>query len=131
MFGVRCLRLKMKIVRFEDIESWRESRLLVKQIYASLLHCKDYGYKDQIQRAAVSIMTNIAEGFERGSNKEFVYFLTISRGSVAEVKSLAYVGLDVSFIDKQEFDLIFSRCVKLLSLINGFINYLKSTERKK
>jgi four helix bundle protein len=121
----------MKILRFEDIESWRESRILVKQVYASLLSCKDYGYKDQIQRAAVSIMTNIAEGFERGSNKEFVYFLTISRGSVAEVKSLAYVGLDVSYIDKQEFDLIFTRCMKLLGLINGFINYLKSTERKK
>jgi four helix bundle protein len=120
----------VKITRFEDIESWKEARLLVKEIYGALSSCKDYGYKDQIQRAAVSVMSNIAEGFERGGNREFVQFLTISRGSVAEVKSLAYVGLDIGYLDKDRFDLVCARCLKLLSLLNGFINFLRSSERK-
>lgn len=84
----------MKIEKFEDIESWKEARLLVKEIYKNYSNIKDYGFKDQIQRAAISVMSNIAEGFDRGSNKEFVQFLVIARGSVSEIRSLNYAALD-------------------------------------
>ena len=85
----------MKIERFEDIVSWQEARLLVQDVYRALSTCKDFGFRDQLQRAAVSVMSNIAEGFDRGSNREFVQFLIIARGSAAEVKSLAYAGKDI------------------------------------
>jgi four helix bundle protein len=115
----------MKIERFEDNKSWQEARLLVRDVYAFLAGCRDYGFKDQIQRAAISIMSNIAEGFERGGNKEFTYFLTIARGSLAEVKSLSYTGLDVTYITSEQFKTIEERTLKLNGLLNGFISYLK------
>ena len=87
----------MKIEKFEDIESWKEARLLVRDVYKQLAVCKDLGFKDQMQRAAISIMSNIAEGFDRASNREFVQFLVIARGSVSEVKSQAYAGLDIGY----------------------------------
>lgn len=77
----------MKIEKFEDIEAWKEARSLVRDVYACLAKSKDGGFKDQMQRASVSIMSNIAEGFDRGTNKEFVQFLIIARGSSAEVKT--------------------------------------------
>jgi four helix bundle protein len=93
----------MKIKQFEDIESWKKARELVRQIYSEFSPVRDYGFKDQIQRAAVSVMCNIAEGFDRGSNKEFVQFLVISRGSVCEVKSLSYAALDLGYINSSAF----------------------------
>ena len=120
----------MKIEKFEDIESWKEARVLVREIYQLFSGIKDYGFKDQIQRASISVMSNIAEGFDRNSNKEFVQYLVISRGSVSEVKSLSYAALDIGYIDKNTFAKISERCFKLTSLINGFIRYLKTTDRK-
>lgn len=120
----------MKIERFEDIESWKEARNLVKDIYAVFRDCKDYGFKDQIQRAAVSVMTNISEGFDRGTNKEFVQFLTISRGSLSEVRSLCYAAMDIGYLDDKQATAIMDKSIKLSNLINGFIRYLKTTERK-
>jgi len=78
----------------------KESRLLVKDIYNYFSNIKDFSFKDQIQRASLSIMSNISEGFDRGCNKEFIQFLVIARGSVSEVKSLSYASLDVGYIDK-------------------------------
>ena len=120
----------MKIARFEDIDSWKEARLLVSDVYKLSANCRDFGFKDQIQRAAVSVMSNIAEGFDRGTNKEFVQFLVISRGSVSEVKSLAYAGLDIGYFDSQAFEIITVHCVKLTSVLNGFIRFLKTSQRK-
>lgn len=120
----------MRIERFEDIEAWKESRLLVKEIYCYFKNIKDYSFKDQIQRASLSIMSNISEGFDRGSNKEFVQFLVIARGSVSEVKSLSYAASDIGYIDKDILDKIHKRCFKLINLINGFIRYLKNSDRK-
>lgn len=120
----------MKIEKFEDIESWKEARILVKEIYKLFANVKDYGFRDQIQRAAISIMSNIAEGFDRGSNKEFVQFLVIARGSVSEVRSLSYAAMDIGYIDKNTFSGISENCLKLKNLINGFIRYLKNTDRK-
>jgi len=120
----------VKIESFEDIEAWKEARLLVRQIYACFSDCRDYGFKDQIQRAAISIMANVAEGFDRGSNKEFIQFLIIARGSIAEVKSLSYAALDIGYITDEQGTTIQNKCLKLSNLINGFIRYLKSSERK-
>ncbi len=86
----------MKITRFEDIESWKEARKFVKEIHALYRNCRDYSFKDQIQRAGLSIMANVAEGFDRGTNKEFIQFLVIARGSVSEVKSLSYAYHSIS-----------------------------------
>ena len=113
----------MKITKFEDIEAWKEARELIRMIYKSFSDIKDFGFKDQIQRAAVSIISNIAEGFDRHSNKEFIKFLVISRGSVSEVKSLLYIALDVGYIDKSEFQNFYNKCNKIANLINGFIRY--------
>ena len=120
----------MKIEKFEDIESWKEARLLVKEVYQRFSNLKDYGFRDQIQRAAISVMSNIAEGFDRNSNKEFVQFLVIARGSVSEVRSLSYASLDIGYIDKNTFSCISEHCLKLTNLINGFIRYLRTTDRK-
>ena len=120
----------MKIEKFEDIESWKEARILVKEVYQLFSPIRDFGFKDQIQRAAVSVMSNIAEGFDRNSNKEFIQFLIISRGSVSEVKSLSYAALDIGYIDENTFTKISKQCFKLISLINGFIRYLRTTDRK-
>ncbi len=120
----------MKIKCFEDIEAWKEARDLTKMIYSSIAHIKDYGFKDQIQRAAISAMSNIAEGFDRGSNKEFIQFLIIARGSVSEVKSLCYAALDLGYLQKDILNNIFDKCGKLTNLLNGFIRYLKSSSRK-
>ena len=121
----------MKIQRFEDIEAWKEARKLVKVIYDSFSHLKDYNFRDQIQRAALSIMSNIAEGFDRGTNKEFVHFLVVARGSVSEIKSLIYAATDVGYLDRETLDDISSRCSKITALLNGFIKYLKTSTRQK
>jgi four helix bundle protein len=120
----------MIINKFEDIESWKEARILVKDIYAVFSDCKDHGLRDQIQRAAISIMSNIAEGFDRGSNKEFIQFLTIARASAAEVKSLCYAARDINFLNEEKFFLFQEKAVKVSALINGFIQYLRKSDRK-
>ena len=120
----------MIINNFEDIEAGIEARLFVKEIYNNFRSVKDYGFRDQIQRAAISTMSNIAEGFDRGSNKEFIQYLIISRSSVSEVKSLAYAALDLHYINKDIFQKIEEKCFKINNLLNGFIRYLKKSSRK-
>ena len=120
----------MKIDSFEQIESWKEARKLVQSIYAISRDCRDFGFRDQIQRASISVMSNIAEGFDRGSNKEFIQFLVIARGSVSEVKSLAYAGLDIGHFTPVLFEATVKSCTELSNMINGFIRYLKASDRK-
>jgi four helix bundle protein len=120
----------MGIGRFEDIEAWQEARVLVREVYELFQGCRDIGFRDQIQRAAVSVMSNIAEGFDRHSNKEFLHFLGISRGSLAEVRSLAYAALDIGYLPGEGFRTIEQRCAHLKGLINGFIHYLKRHQNK-
>jgi four helix bundle protein len=124
-------RHAMILKKFEDIESWKEARNLVREIYTLFAECRDYGFRDQIQRASISVMSNIAEGFDRGSNKEFIQFLVIARGSLSEVKSLSYAGFDIGYLSNGKFEKIAARCDSLASLINGFIRYLKNSERKR
>ncbi|GAB7027921.1 four helix bundle protein [Geotalea toluenoxydans] len=120
----------VKIERFEDIESWKEARILVREVYRCLSVCNDFGFKDQMQRAAISVMSNIAEGFDRASNREFIQFLVVARGSASEVKSQAYAALDIGYLDGDAFKAIIFRCTAITNLINGFIRFLKTSERK-
>ncbi len=115
------------IERFEDIESWQGARGLVKAIYEITSHgelARDFGMRDQIRRAAISIMSNIAEGFERGSDREFRHFLYIAKGSAGEVRSLLYVALDLEYLDEPTHARLSDRADKLSRQIARFIRYL-------
>jgi len=113
---------------FEDLKVWRDSREFVKAIYeltSSESFRKDFGLKDQFQRAAVSIMNNIAEGFERNNNKEFVLFLKYSKGSAGEIRSMLYVALDLNYIDTNTFDKYYTSAINIITQISNFMKYLK------
>lgn len=119
----------MKIESFTDIESWKLARELVRDVYSITKNnkfAKDYGLKDQIQRAVVSIMSNIAEGFDSNSNKTFINFMNYSYRSASEVESLLYVAFDLEYINKIEFDELKEKVKTTKKLIGGFIKYLKS-----
>lgn len=121
------------ITRFEDIESWRKSRELAKSIYRITLNQKfsrDFGLRDQIRRAAVSILSNIAEGFERDGDKEFIQFLSLAKGSCGEVRAQLYVALDQEYIDDEEFNALVHSAVEISRMISGLIKYLKHSEMK-
>ncbi len=123
----------MQAKTFEDLKIWQDSREFVKSIYeltSSNNFAKDYGLKDQIQRAAVSIINNIAEGFERNNNKEFVLFLKYSKGSAGEIRSMLYVALDLNYISKSIFDEYYSNVIKIVTQISNFIKYLKNYSGK-
>ncbi len=118
----------MKIERFEDIESWKLARELTNQVYkitSTEKFKKDYGLKDQIQRASISIMANIAEGFDSGTNKSFANFLNYAYRSASEVQSLLYIAFDQKYIDKKEHNVLYEKISNLKNLIGGFIKYLK------
>ena len=121
------------IEKFEDIKAWQKGRELTQMIYRVSKQpefSKDFGLKDQIRRASISITSNIAEGFERGGNREFIQFLSHSKGSAGEVRSQLYVAADESYISKEEFDSLYSRCIEISRLLDGFMSYLQKTEIK-
>jgi len=123
----------MKIENFTEIDSWIEARKLVNKIYEMTQKekfKKDYGLKDQIQRAGVSIMSNIAEGFDSGSNKMFINFLNYSYRSASEVESLLYIAADLRYINENEFKELKKDVNKTKNLIGGFIQYLKNSIAK-
>jgi len=120
----------MKIKRFEDIEAWQAARSLTQGIYritGGSSFSKDFGLRDQIQRAAVSIMANIAEGFDSQSNRSFIQFLGYSLRSATEVQSHLYVALDQGYITQDKFDDLYQQAVKGKNLIHGFMRYLRTT----
>jgi len=123
----------VQIKRFEDIKAWQEARVLAKIIYDATKSNKsftgDYKFREQIHSAAVSVMSNIAEGFSRRSTKEFVQFLFIAKGSVAEVQSQLYVALDQSYINEEKFDELHSKAEEVARLTSGFIRYLLNKDR--
>jgi len=119
----------MAIKRFEDIKAWQLARKLVREVYALTVEEKRKvapGLKDQMRRAAVSAMANIAEGFERNSKKEFIQFLYIAKGSVGEVRSHMYSALDLEFFSKEDFDKIFLLSEEISKIIYGLIKSLKN-----
>ena len=114
----------MKIERFEDLISWRKARELTINIYNQFRNYKDYGFKNQIERAPVSIMNNIAEGFERNTNKEMRNFMYISKGSCGEVRSMRGLALQFKYITKEEFDNNHDLSIEISRLLSGFIKKL-------
>lgn len=120
-----------RIERFEDIEAWQKARELTQQIYAVSndgAFARDFGLRDQIRRAAVSIMSNIAEGFDRGGNRELIQFLFIAKGSAAEVQAQLYVALDAGYLNEEHFRKLYDLAGDTSRLLGGFIRYLKSRE---
>jgi four helix bundle protein len=116
------------IRRFEDIHAWQEVRILVRQIYTLTetgKFSKDYGLRDQLRRAAVSIIANIAEGFDWDSRAEFARFLGIARRSAVEVQSLLYVALDIGYIEKDTFQSYYDQANKVKALTSAFKSSLK------
>ena len=121
------------IERFEDIESWKRARLVTKKIYELSSggdFSRDYGLKDQIRRSSVSVMSNIAEGFERDGNKEFINFLSIAKGSCGEARSQLYVALDQNFISTADFENTYDHLSQTSRMIGGFMNYLRQSDLK-
>ncbi|SRR6266545_3878095 len=120
------------IGRFEDIQAWQKARILVKEVYSysnSGRFAKDFGLRDQIRRAGVSIMLNIAEGFARKTNREFCQFLVIAHGSAAEVQAALYVALDQEYLNNAEFNRLYELVDNTSKMILGFINYLRKTSQ--
>ncbi len=117
--------------RFEDIEAWKKARLLANVIYkltAAGEFTRDYGLKHQIRRAAVSVLSNIAEGFEREGKTEFRRFLTIAKGSCGEARAQLYVALDQHYITAEQFDAAAHQAVEVSRMISGLIKYLHQSE---
>jgi four helix bundle protein len=124
----------MKIERFEDLECWKETRILVNMVYKAINSSegfkKDYRLRDQATDAAVSSMSNIAEGFSRHSNKEFAQFLFISKSSSSEIQSIFYVALSQAYIDKGVFNRIYLQSERVSKLDSGLISYLLKVKKK-
>jgi four helix bundle protein len=119
----------VRIERFEDIDGWKKGRELTQTVYQfvrKVEFSKDYGLKDQITRASVSIMNNVAEGFDGGSTAEFIRFLVYAQRSATEVMSCLYVALDNGYISQVEFEKSYSMAAETRNLVGGFIKYLKS-----
>lgn len=111
-----------RVERFEDLVAWQKARDLTREVYAVTRKGpiqKDYGLSGQMQRAFVSIMSNIAEGFERGKRGEFHQFLSIAKGSCAETRSLLYIALDCEYIEQSEFDRIMSLANEEARILGG------------
>ena len=118
----------MQIKRFEDLKIWQEARILAKSIYTLTSKenfRKDFGLKEQIQRSSVSVLSNIAEGFERQNNKEFVNFLNYAKGSAGEVRAQLYVIYDVGYIAENEFKESIKRVTAISQQLSNFTKYLK------
>ena len=123
----------MKISRFEEIECWQQARVLVKYVYratAGEAFKKDLRLTGQVQAAAVSVMSNIAEGFERSGNQEFIQFLYIAKGSCGEARSQLYVAVDQGYIAANESTELQASLKRLSSMIGSLINYLKGSGMK-
>jgi len=115
------------------LDVWKKSRELVNEIYSLTKRqrfSKDFGLVDQIRRSAVSVMSNIAEGFERGSNTEFIRFLYIAKASCGEIRSHLFIASDQGYLTKDELDKIMSSASAVSAMIGGFIRYLRGSKMK-
>ncbi|OGZ65363.1 MAG: hypothetical protein A3C50_03410 [Candidatus Staskawiczbacteria bacterium RIFCSPHIGHO2_02_FULL_43_16] len=117
------------IQRFEDLICWQKSRELAKGIYKAFQRSADYGSRDQIQRAAVSVVSNIAEGFERGTKQEFINYLYIAKGSAGEVRAQLYVALDVGYLNMEMFKSLNNLAQECSRLIQSFAEKIKTGSR--
>ncbi|HVN95380.1 MAG TPA: four helix bundle protein [Syntrophorhabdaceae bacterium] len=124
----------MKINRFEELDCWQEARALVNMVYGAIKNSKpfqnDHRLREQTIGAAVSTMRNIAEGFVRRSNKEFIQFLFISVSSAAELQSHLYVARDQKYVSQELFQAIYDQADKTSRIISGLITYLRTKQTK-
>ena len=111
--------------KFEDLEIWREARRLNKMVYCSLETCRDYSFRDQIRRAALSVMNNISEGFERRTAKDFAHFLDLAKGSAGEVRSMIYAAEDLRILEKDIVCTLRTDYETLSRRIAAFQNHLR------
>lgn len=114
----------MRIEMFEDIIAWKKAQELSLFVYREFNACKDCAFKDQIQRAAVSVMNNIAEGYERMGNKEFKKFLFIAKGSCGEVRSMLSLAIELKYINIPEYTLAYNLSLEISKILSGFIKKL-------
>ena len=122
-----------KIEQFEDLTSWQKAREMNRLIYTATRNgafAKDFGLRDQIRRASISVMSNIAEGFERGGDKEFIQFLANAKGSCGEVRCQLYAALDEKYLVQTEFKELYDKSVEISRLISGLMRYLHRSELK-
>jgi four helix bundle protein len=122
-----------KIEKFEESEAWQKARMLTKAIYdvtGDGVFGRDFGLRDQIRRASVSVMSYIAEGFDRGGDPELIQFLFFAKGSAAEVQAQLYVALDAGYINQSQFHVLSNLANDTSRLLGGFIRYLKSCDSK-
>lgn len=120
--------------KFEELEVWKLSMDLRTEIYKltdTELFSKDFGLKDQIRRCAVSIPSNISEGFERDSKNQFLYFLAIAKGSSGELRTQVKIAKALNYINERDFEILNEKCLSTSKQLKGFINYLKQTKPKK
>ena len=113
--------------RFEDIGAWQKAREINRFVYSITRageFARDFGLKDQIRRASVSIVANIAEGFARRSDKDFAYFLNVSRSSVAEVQSHLYIALDLEYVNQEDFEVVYGKLEEVSRMIFGLVRHL-------
>jgi four helix bundle protein len=123
----------MQVKNFEDFEIWKEARTLTREIYQltnDSKFSKDFALRDQIRRGVVSIMSNIAEGFERGGNQEFIQFLYVAKASCGEVRSQLYVALDQSYVSPKDCNDVSKSFRRLSIMISNLIDYLKRSGMK-
>jgi four helix bundle protein len=123
----------MSAKRFEDLEVWISAKNLAVLIYKLSEEGnfkKDFGLKDQLRRAAVSIVSNIAEGFERNGNKEFIQFLSIAKGSAGEIRAQLFIAKDLNYLNEKQFNELNIQVTAISKMLSGFINYLKQSELK-
>jgi len=109
---------------FEDIQCWQKARIFSVEIYQTFSQNKDYAFKDQIQRASVSVMNNIAEGFERNTNKEFRYFLYVAKGSCGEVRSMLYLAEELEYVTSAKTVSLRNQAIEISKMLSGFIKTL-------
>lgn len=123
----------MQVKNFEDLEIWKEARRLTQGIYQLTRDpkfSKDFGFRDQIRRAVISIISNIAEGFEHGGNQEFVQFLYVAKASCGEVRSQLYVAVDQSYVSQKDCEELTRSFRRLSVMISNLIDYLKRSGMK-
>lgn len=122
-----------RIEKFEDIEAWKLAREVTRLIYnvsSSGNFSKDFALVNQIRRPSISILSNIAEGFERGGDKEFIQFLTVAKGSCGEVRAQLYVAYDQNYIDKEQYVLVHDKLIETSRMLSGLIKYLQKSDLK-
>ena len=134
MFKKRQKGLYMATVtRFEDLEAWQKARILAKEIFSLSRETalgKDFRFRDQINAASGSVLSNIAEGFERGGRLEFINFLSIAKGSCGEVRSQLHQCLDRDYINDEEFTKLYNLAIDVGNLLGSWIRYLNNSEQK-